>query len=515
MKMLLRKILRPLEPPDLPPRGTGPVRTGWGSDGNSWGSVSVTGSKYVHRRGHVTAKRRGNAARGGNGTLIATVLGSSLSFLDGSVVNVALPAIGRDLQANAAGVQWVVNAYLLPLSALVLLGGALSDRLGRKRIFLIGVALFAAASLGSLLAPTIELLHASRACQGLAAALFVPASLAILGADFEGEARGRAIGTWAAAGALSAALGPILGGWLVDHVGWRSIFAMLLPVAAAALLLGARYIAPHTPDGDDAHIDWTGAALATLALGLLTWGLTLVSNQNHGPGAMAAGGGVLAAIVFFFAEKRLGDRAMVPLGLFGTRTFTGITLLTLFLYAALAAVLLLVPYLLIARGWPASEAGATLLPASILMGLGSRISGRLAERIGARPMLTLGPILVAAGFGWFMRMPDGTIDYWKDILPAMLFVGLGLTTAVAPLTTTVMTAVDSHHAGAASGVNNATARVGGMIATALVGLALAEGGRQVPTESFHAAALVAALAALLAAAFAWWLVEPHRAAGAK
>nr|MDQ2879621.1 MFS transporter [Pseudomonadota bacterium] len=326
--------------------------------------------------------RAGKVARGSTATLIATVLGSSLSFIDGSVVNVALPAIGRDLGAGAGAVQWIVNAYLLPLSALVLLGGALSDRFGRKRLFLGGVALFALASLGSVVAPNIDLLHASRALQGLGAALFVPASLAILGTDFEGAARGRAIGTWAAAGAIAGAAGPILGGVLVDTVGWRAIFAINVPIALAAFVMGWRSIAPSRADdtGADAPVDWTGAILATLALGAMTWGLTRLSDQGTHSGAIALGIAALFGVGFWFVERGAGDKAMVPFALFGTRTFSGITILTLLLYGALAAIMLLLPYLLISHGWPASEAGATLLPASILMGLGSRFAGRLAER---------------------------------------------------------------------------------------------------------------------------------------
>jgi MFS family permease len=346
--------------------------------------------------------------------------------------------------------------------------------------------------------------------QGLGAALLVPASLAILGTDFEGEARGRAIGTWAAAGAIAGAIGPILGGWLVDNVGWRSIFAVILPVAAAALLLGWKYIAPRGKDEHAARLDWAGAALATIGLGLVTWGLTRFANGGDAAAPWVAAAGVAACIGFVALEARLGDKAMVPLALFGTRTFTGVTLLTLFLYAALGGVLFLLPYLLIARGWPASAAGAAMLPLAIAMGLGSRGAGRLAERIGARPMLAIGPIVTGAGFAWMGRMPDGAIDYWFDVFPAMALIGIGMTIAVAPLTTTVMTAVDEHHAGAASGVNNATARIGMMLATALVGLVLTGGGEDVSSPAFRAAALAGAAGALVAGSCGWLLIEGKR-----
>lgn len=454
----------------------------------------------------LAASCREGEAGGGIGTLAATVLGSSLSFIDGSVVNVALPTIARELQAGASGVQWIVNAYLLPLAALVLLGGALSDRLGRKAVFMAGTALFTAASVVCLIAPGLEILIAGRVAQGLGAALLVPASLAILGTDFEGEARGRAIGTWAAAGAIAGAIGPILGGWLVDNTGWRSIFAVILPVAAVALLLGWRYIAPRGMAEDGARLDWAGAAIATTGLGLVTWGLTRFANGGDAAAPWVAAAGVAACIAFIALEARLGDKAMVPLALFGTRTFTGVTLLTLFLYAALGGVLFLLPYLLIARGWAASAAGAAMLPLAIAMGLGSRSAGRLAERIGSRPMLAIGPVVTGAGFAWMGRMPDGAIDYWIDVFPAMTLIGVGMTIAVAPLTTTVMTAVDDKHAGAASGVNNATARIGMMLATALIGLALTDGGAGVSTPAFHIAALIAAGGAILAGVSGWLLV---------
>jgi len=456
-----------------------------------------------------TARPGGGAA--GTGALIATVLGSSIALVDGSVVNVALPAMGRALSADGAGVQWIVNGFMLPLSALVLIGGALADRVGRKRIFLAGLVIFTLASLACMVSPTLGFVIAARVVQGLGAALLVPASLAILGADFEGAARARAIGTWAAAGAMGGALGPIIGGWLVDHVGWRSIFALIVPIALAAFAMGALYV-PGGRDEDAQPPDWYGGALATVGLGLLVWGLTMMTSGmgERGAGAAMLGAGTVALVAFVALEARLGDRAMVPLALFGTRVFTGVTLLTFLLYAALAGALLLLPYLLIARGWSATAAGTAVLPLPLIMGLGSRSVGALAAKIGARPLLTLGPAATGAGFALFALISDSGIDYVRNVLPGMLLIGIGMTAAVAPLTTTVMTAVDQHHAGAASGVNNATARIGGMIAVALIGLVLTDNGRGVSLAAFHGAAIVAAAMAVGAGLCGWLLVRVER-----
>ncbi|MDB5705363.1 MAG: multidrug resistance protein Stp [Sphingomonas bacterium] len=446
-------------------------------------------------------------AQGGTGALIATVLGSSVAWIDGSVVNVALPAMARALDADSAGVQWIVNGYMLPLSALVLIGGALADSAGRKRTFLAGLLLFAIASIGCMVAPTLGWLIGARVGQGLGAALLVPASLAILGADFEGAARAKAIGTWAAAGAIGGAIGPVLGGWLVDHVGWRSIFALIVPIAVAAGIMGWRFV-PDGHDKDAEPPDWYGAMLATVGLGLLVGGLTLMSSGTRGTGAAMIGGGTIALIAFVSLEARLGERAMVPLALFGTRTFTGLTLLTFLLYAALGGTLLLLPYLLIARGWSATAAGTAVLPLPLIMGLGSRAVGGLADRIGARPLLAMGPMVTGAGLALFALLPEGEIDYVRNILPAMLLIGIGMTAAVAPLTTTVMAAVDHRHTGAASGVNNATARIGGMIAVALIGLVLSDNGRGVSLGAFHGAAMTAAVMAVVAGLCGWLLVRP-------
>lgn len=443
------------------------------------------------------------------GALWATVLGSGVAMVDGSIVNVALPAMAKALDADAAGVQWIVNGYMLPLAALVLLGGALADAMGRKRVFLAGLGLFALSSIACIVAPTLGWVIAARVGQGIGAALLTPASLAILGADFDGEARAKAIGTWAAAGAIAAAIGPIIGGWLVDTVGWRWVFALIVPMALAAGGLAMRYVVGgHDPEAPPP--DWLGAGVATVALGLLVWGLTLVTTGDRGHGAPMAGAGLAAFVAFFVIQRRKGDRAMVPLGLFGTRAFSAITVLTFLLYAALSGALLLLPYLLISSGWRATAAGAAVLPLPLITGAGSRFSGLIAERVGARWMLLVGPVLAGIGFALMTRIPASEVDYVTDVLPAMLAIGLGMTIAVAPLTTTVMTAVDRHHAGAASGVNNATARIGGLVAVALIGLVLTGGGRGVSIDAFHAAALIAGAVAALAG-LAGWFAAPAKA----
>jgi len=453
------------------------------------------------------------------GTLAATILGSSLAFVDGSVVNVGLPAIERDLEssgASGATIGWLINAYLLPLGALVLLGGVAGDRYGRKRMFLAGVAMFVVASAGCALAPGFGWLLGSRALQGIGAALLVPASLALLGAAFEGEARGRAVGAWAAASAVTGALGPLVGGWLVDTVGWRAIFLINLPLGAIAMSLAWRKV-DESRSEDPAPLDLVGAALATSGLALLTYGFTVIAARGAGAigggvemGAIAAGVGVLLLAAFVAVQAALGARAMMPLGLFGTRTFVGVSILTLCLYAALSGLVVLLPYLLIrAAGWSAAAAGAALLPLSVAMGLGSRAAGQLAERVGTRKLLTIGPAIVALGFALFLRIGVSPVRYAIEVLPALAFIAVGLTLSVAPLTTAVIAAVDPAHVGSASGVNNATSRIAGLLATALLAYALV-GDATGPAfvARFHGAALVGASLALAAGAAAFFLCAP-------
>jgi EmrB/QacA subfamily drug resistance transporter len=449
--------------------------------------------------------------------LATTILASSLAFIDGSVVNVGLPAIGRSLGADGVGLSWVVNGYLLPLSALLLLGGAAGDRYGKRRLLLWGVALFALASLLCALAPTLPLLVGGRILQGAGAAMLMPNSLAILGTHFSGEARGRAIGIWAAVGAAAGAIGPLLGGWLIDVVGWRAIFFINLPLAGFALLLGMRYLRDQADASAD-KLDIPGAALASIGLAALTWGLTVASSGAGGGEGAGGGSGlhwqpllaIVAGVVFLLwflrVERRAGDRAMLPLSLFGSHSFSGLNLMTFLLYGALGALLLLVPFVLIeVDHYSASAAGAALLPLPVVIAIASSTMGRIAGKIGPRLPLTAGPVIVAAGFLLSMRIGGGS--YWTTTLPAMLVIAIGMALAVAPLTTAVLSSVDAAHSGVASGFNSAVARAGGLLTTALLGLVL---GAQGPAlvAAFHVAALACAVTALASAACAFvWISD--------
>lgn len=457
-------------------------------------------SSTLHCDVAVAAAAAPGACRHPRLVLAVAILASSLAFIDGSVVNVGLPAIARGLHAGAADLQWAINAYLLPLSALLLLGGAVGDRFGRRRILILGVAIFALATAVCAVAPTLAVLLLGRALQGAGAALLLPTSLAILGGAYSGKARGGAIGTWAAAGAAAGAIGPVIGGWLIDTVGWRAIFLLNLPVAAAAIGLAWRFVQDDTSD-EAAPLDVAGGALATLGLGALTWGLTIGAGPDGWTASALAllVGGALLIAAFGAVEHRLGDRAMAPLAMFGSPTFVGLTLLTLLLYGALGGLLVLVPYELIeAAGYSATRAGAALLPFPLVMALASPASGALAGRIGSRTPLVVGSMLVATGLLLMLRVGAHT-DYWTTVLPPILVIALGMAGAAAPLTTAVLNSVDARHTGSASGFNSTAARTGGLITTALLGAVLAAQGPGLTAE-FHAAAVVGALACLAAAA---------------
>ena len=458
--------------------------------------------------------------------LAATVLGSSMAFIDSSVVNIALPAIQRDFAAgagaNLAVLQWVISAYLLALGSLLLVGGSLGDRFGRRTIFIIGIAIFTAASVACGLASGTRALIAMRALQGVGAALLVPASLAIIGSVFEGQGRGKAIGTWAAWTAITGAGGPVLGGWLVDAVSWRAIFFLNVPLALATVWL-AVYAVPDSRDPQaPRHFDWLGVLLVASGLGALTYGLTLVPERGWRHGSvlwpLLAG---LAALAAFALVQARENAPMVPPALFRSRDFVGVNLLTLLLYFALGGVLFFLPFVLIgAFGYSATAAGATLLPFSVIVGLLSSSAGKAMPRLGARLMLTWGPVTVAAGLG-LMALPGLGWSYWAGFFPAMVLLGLGMTIAIAPLTTTVMDAVPSAHAGVASGVNNAVARVASLLAVAVLGVvfAAALGGPlngAPPATLIHAfrwVVLVAVLGALGAGACGALFLKPALAAG--
>jgi EmrB/QacA subfamily drug resistance transporter len=443
--------------------------------------------------------------------LAATVLGSSLGFIDGAVVNVALPALQSAFGASAALVQWVINAYLLPLGALVLIGGAAGDRYGRRRVFVIGVILFAVASLACALAPTAGWLVAARAVQGCAAALMTPASLALLGASFAKSDRARAFGIWAGAGALTTAFGPVLGGWLVDTAGWRTIFLVNLPLAAIAVVIAARKV-PESRDDAAQPLDWVGALVAALALCAMTFGLTVAPARGWTVTTLAwVIGGVVLFGGFLVVERR-SAAPMMPLSLYRSRAFSTLNGMTLLLYFALGGTLFLLPFELIrVEGYSATAAGAALVPFAIVMGLFSAAAGRLARRIGERIQLCAGPVVAGAGIAWLgLAVANGS--YWTARLPGLLVLATGMTLTVGPLTAAVMSAVDERHAGLASGINNAVARVAGLLAVAVMtiivaGSAVSAGQDVLATtdrnafhRGFRAAMIVAAVCAAVGGA---------------
>jgi EmrB/QacA subfamily drug resistance transporter len=450
-------------------------------------------------------------------TLVATILASSLDYIDGSAVNVGLPAIGRDLHGDAAALQWVVNGYLLPLSALLLTGGALGDRFGRRRILTIGIALFAVGSAATALAPNLAWLIAARALQGVAAAMMLPNSLAVLGSAFDGPERNRAIGIWAASAAIATAVGPVLGGWLIDTVGWRAIFLINLPLAAVAVALTLFALDHDPPAPEDDRLDLAGAAAITAALIGLTWALTQVAGARGWSGiaimALAAGGG--CGVAFIAIEKRLGDRAMAPLALFGSAPLVALNTLTFLLYGVVAGYMLLLPYLLITQGgYAATAAGAALLPFPIIVAIGSPLTGLLASRIGARPPLIVGAVLVAGGCLLATLAPvhasAGPGGYWTSVLPSVAILALGMAFVAAPLTSAVLGSVDARHTGSASGMNSALAQLGGVVVIAMIGGVLARNGPSL-ARAFDWACVAGAITALVAGGIIVVLLKPSQA----
>lgn len=463
--------------------------------------------------------------------LAATIVASSMAFIDGSVVSIATPVIQRSFGAKLADLQWVSNAYLLLLGSLILVGGGLGDRVGRRRIFLIGIVIFAVASLVCAVAPTVDFLIVARLVQGVGAALLVPQSLAIISANYPKDIRGQAIGTWAAASSITTALGPPLGGFLIDLLSWRVAFWINIPLSVLAVWLTWQYVPESRDESAKGAIDWLGATIVVVSLGVLTYGLIAISGGDLGPAgiAIAITAGIVGLAIFVFVEMRAANPVMPPV-LFRSTVFAGTNIVTVFLYGALAGFLFLLPFDLQARrGLTASETGLIMLPIGIIIGVLSRYTGGLADKYGPRPFLVVGPILVGlCGVGLALDIAN----LWIGVVVPVLFLSVGMAIVVSPLTTAVMNSIPDSRSGAASGVNNAASRLAGVLAIAIFGaLASLVFGAYAPAgtvfgilpppddpsraavegaflSGYSAAQLFAAVWCFIAAAAAWLSLAP-------
>ncbi|GGT69674.1 MFS transporter [Streptomyces lateritius] len=452
------------------------------------------------------------ASATGRWIVFTTVLGSGMALLDSTVVNVALPHIGEDLGADLADLQWTVNAYMLTLAGLILLGGALGDRYGRRRVFLVGVVWFAVASLLCGLAPNAGVLIAARALQGIGGALLTPGSLALIQASFHPDDRARAVGLWSGFGGVGAAIGPFVGGWLVDGPGWRWVFWLNVPLALLCLPVALRHVPESRDEAAHGRFDVLGAVLGAAGLGLVTYALI-------GEAWWAGGLGIATGVWFVAVERRRRASAMVPPAIFASRLFTAVNLVTLCVYAAFSGFFFLAALQLqVVSGYSALGAGTALLPTTVLMLLLSARAGELGERIGPRIPLTVGPLLCAAGMLLMLRAGENA-SYVRDVLPALLVLGLGMTALVAPLTATVLSSVDVARAGLASGINNAAARAAGLLAVAALPLLAGMGPESYRSaaefgETFRRAMPMCAGLLVAGAVLAWATVRTPAAAAA-